>query len=246
MKLFYIKEELSRISGLSLKYPLLEQLDWKMHVDYEENANNFEELIKLNSQIRRLSIYRPTMRLMRSISQNLPNLEHLELIISQRLFPAEVVNFKSIRNLTVTCEDSHFPETVSFEQLKELQFRNTPHDFDVWLEFIRRHSSLTKLILTNSEMNAAFLNQISNVPQLNQVVLRVPSNISAESIVAFLNNKGNIMKLELLMTENANEFGRILHYTSLHLPKREWNISHSQSGFLFLKKPIVVKATMNL
>lgn len=217
--------------SLILEYPHLEHL--KIWTSSTMNETAFERLLKLNPQIRSLSVNMIPHNVFSFINKQLPKLENLELSITSFLQSSEPINFKSVRNLTVTFSPQCFPENVTFEQLSELRVFWMPTPMIQWLAFIRRHSTLRKLYFVS--MTNGILNAIENVPNIEQVSFFMQGDTSVASIIQFLERNENINTLSIQYRIHSNDTKRQLADFRNQI-QGEWDVTESTETFLFEKK----------
>lgn len=135
-------ERLRDNNCIGVHFPRLENLDPDLFSN-NFNAYQIKQMIKLNPQIRSLSIQRSSLEFLLTLRNLLPNLEHLVVsgAMSMQLQNTEDdIHFDSIKTLTFEGFE-FFPQNVIFDRLQELYISSANDKF----QFIQRHPTLKRL-----------------------------------------------------------------------------------------------------
>lgn len=107
------------------------------------------------------------------------------------------IRFRTIRNLSAGIAYEHI-DTMFFEHLQQLEFKHSRLITDVWDDFIRRHSRLSKLVITGQEVDGTLLQNILGfVPNLVEASFKVDLENAAEVLVQFLRTSPQLETLHL-------------------------------------------------
>lgn len=224
-------------SSVILPYPNLDHLFVAFKYSGVFHDEHIESLIKLNPQIRSLTLQLVSTKFIDFVSKNLEGLKNLELL----WVPHEVteynqsIHFKSVERFHFRTTNCRFVPLVTFDQLKTLSIDwgldSLP---DTIIDFIIANDNLTKLSIIEGNMNnMQLLMLIGQVPHLKAASFTILPNVMIESIFAFLKNRPNLHMLELSYPRRKT---KTLEIESLRkLITNEWTIMEHPSGLVINK-----------
>lgn len=221
---------------LAVAFPHLEHLMWITEIKYDSDAKCFEELIRLNPQIKNIGLYTLDEDVFEFIGNNAHNVESLQF---ERVFwksSDEVITFKNVRKLRSRSNRSYLRERFNFPALTRLEFNvGLMEQLNEWLNFTRRHTTLRELHIPNI-VDGDLFDSIKNIPHIVEAAFFVYTDIPVGSIVGFLQRNENIRKLDLNMYVINDKYRMILAELRKYLKDEEWNISYANNHIVLEKR----------
>lgn len=195
-------------SDLAEHFPNLEHLhSLGMHIDYVSNTD-FKRLIEKNPQIKSLSLHFGSFKFLKFVSEQLPNLEYLDLEYTTTPHDGHVY-FRYVKVLKIMphMTSTDYPLIMTFRKLEEFTLSGlwtnvTAH----WVTFIQRHENLQKLYFDYPEIpNAELLTLIGQNRNLTDVKFNLMSDVQSSTLISFVESKDKLTKLELLWNDEMPE-----------------------------------------
>lgn len=222
--------------SIAVPFKYLEHLQLNLMNYYDNSEEYIEQLIKMNLQIRSLSIFQISLKFLQFLSINSPNLEYLEFTSSksvQHLEFAGEINFKSVKYLEVRSSCREFPRNVTFEQLQKLDlldmdFNDLPYD---WIKFIGKNIHLKRVNVPYWTISDAQLKSLTeNVPNLVDASFALRPEVETETIVAFLKENKNLKRLELTYPIDADTIEEEIKKIKSQI-ENEWILTETNGSF---------------
>lgn len=162
------------------KFPHLEYVGLPMYrAQIRDNQQMYEQFFKINPQIRAVSVwYLNNLNAIKHAERYLSHFDELNLYVPSTLIffdsAAITIRFKHMKKFAVSLFTSASvgPSRIpfQFDHLDEFFFNS--FDLSVlWMDFIVQQTSLTKLTMANSILDASQWMQITeNLPQLKEII----------------------------------------------------------------------------
>lgn len=216
---------------LDLEYPNLEHLSFKFVNDGRLTEISIGKFIKKNPQIRSVQFAIVSMRFLKTLSETLPNLEHLQVfLVGHTEHAVDHVRFPNVKHLKLESTRGSFPSSLTFDQLQHFEFSND--NPDEWLPIIERNLNLSKLTIAESVFKTELLQLAGmRLPYLTEVQMICGSDVESDDIATFLqvSDALKMLKLECYFGKSLDELRN--EFTS------GWHIEQSHSiNFLFQRK----------
>lgn len=198
-----------RINQIFLNFLNLVELrvrfcDWNYMRILKES--DFEQILRMNPQIRSLKMHSPSENVLRIANKLLPNLEFLRIEPSwfDEIFnTGPKISFKNVKILELKPTDNHmhidgFLEGVEFKNLEELHamLLQDVVEFSWWISFIEKNMHLKKF---HSIEGCVFDNNIVKLTKtknksLIDISLTLGWNVEYESLVNLIDENANVQK----------------------------------------------------
>lgn len=215
-------------SFLECEMPLLEQLRMCLDRNNNEMMGKIEGMLKKNPQIRSIYTTQVPKMFIKVINKYLPSLEYLRL---DRLdnFGNDSLCFEHVKDFRLDYTASDSIKNLWFPRLDSLRIEQPTDHFDAWLEFLKKHRTLTKLVLTDSYRCIPLAKLATEIPNLVEINFKMPE-MKTEDIIQFIESHP---KLELVSVS-------YLYYVDLAVLQQQfedkWFISNNDDCLLFQKK----------
>lgn len=223
----FIERRFNQLEDFSLSFVTSEGLD-------QEGIKN---VIKANPQIRSLQLAHSSENLLKFISENLPQLEELQLSLIKwnTNMEGDMIHFKKVKKFLVrTTKNS--PRKLIFDNLQELVLDCSDQISIEWMNFVVNNRNLTKIETLYGSLNDWQLNMFGeNLTNLKEATIICGSNVQIETISKFIKNN---LKLEILKLSRSiiPRFGQLRENSLRRKFEGEWNIRNMFYGYLFEKK----------
>lgn len=201
------------------------------------NQEGIKSVIKANPQIRSLQLTHSSENLLKFISENLPQLEELQLtwIKWNTNNERDMIHFKNVKKLLVkTTRNS--PKKLVFDNLQELILDCSEQISIEWMNFVVENRNLTKIETIYGSLNDWQLNMFGEyLRNLEEASINCGPNIQIETFGKFIENNLNLKTLKL----SRNIIQRFAQLRENSLKRKfegEWNIKNMFYGYLFERK----------
>lgn len=222
--------------SILLEFPNLRHLSASFLKTKGTNEMDVQSMIKLNPQIRNLSVCYITMEFLKFVSETLPDLENLEIVwLKEGAEYNGQIHLKNVRNLNVTSAIDNFPRSVTVEQLEEftIDWGHTSSP-GAWIDFINRHTTLTKLNIIDDEIDDSKLSMLARgITNLVEATFAISSDIRPESIITFLEAGVNLNRIEMSFAEPIPEDELMILQSCIEKP---WKLTNTSSSYLIEKE----------
>lgn len=201
--------------SIHMHFPNLVELEFSFFRIFQAMQSELEDMIKLNPQVKSISIHEYSKSFLKFINENLPHLEDLKLdglhVIDhlQRINDhqsQDAINFTTVKNLTVTTMPPVSMALLNFPKLQEFNLISSSGDIHGWINFIRRHDQLrilrTKGYTISDIISATF---IESVPNLIEASFDTLGKVQIEKIAIFLKKTTHLEKLHLQINSIVSE-----------------------------------------
>lgn len=224
-------------SFLDFSYPNLLELNVKLS-DYSlEYKDQIFDLLEKNPQIRKFTpIYFPEDSV-KMINDLLPNLE--ELTLQKLEIESGTVQFKQLKHLTfLFCHRPRSVDKLVLPKIESLTMGYVPDMFNTWNTFFKNHQHLKRLqigIFSNKPMDFTFVKLISQLPNLNEIVIDGTPDINTETVIQITKYHKDLTKFEYKNLDNGQ---KIVNEKQIlqEILGNEWNIQEIYGGLSFEKK----------
>lgn len=131
----------------------------------DENSHQYDsfvELIKVNPQIRNLTLRCAIPQLLLVVNDKLPQLEHLGLSFYRDIDSNEYnINFEHVKSIWVRGTGLIEPERFTFPVLEEIEFADISYEEFGWSEVIKNTPSLQRILIKSaSSLDGAAVGRI--------------------------------------------------------------------------------------
>lgn len=196
---------------------------------------HIEKFVKKNPQTRGLQLMNSSYMFLKFLSENLKQLDQLELIwtIKNRVnYFGGDIHFKNVKKLMIKTDHQDYPEKLVFDELEELRIDCFNQLNDEWINFIVKSQILRYFCHPFSTLDDQQLLKLDeHLPDLVEFSTSLAPNTLVKTIVRFVQNCKQLKKLflftfftSLFLENDSNE---------LHLRlKPEWNMSSSNVGII--------------
>lgn len=195
----------------------------EVNIDAEPTVD-FSKFFENNSQIKRLKLVGCSMEQLKTVSNNLPNVERLEFYVPRNLefYQGANITFDNVKELTIG--DFNFKmraQKIFFKQLRRLEIATKEKINSIWMNLIADNTGLETLIITHGDLTNATLTELSaRVNGLIEADIRCDSSVDVETVNEFVQSNPQ-MKKTILNFDN----GSILFTNNLNkLMKNEWKV----------------------
>lgn len=201
--------KLRRINQIFLNFPNFVELRVHFYDWYHERIlgeSDFEQILKMNPQIRSLKMHSPSENVLRIANKLLPNLEILRIEPSwyDEIFNSgPKISFKNVKILELKPTDNTmhidgFLEGIEFKNLEELHAMLLQEvvEFSWWISFIEKNKHLKKFHSIEGcvfDNNIVKLTKIKN-KSLKDISLTLGWNVEYESLVNLMDENANVQK----------------------------------------------------
>lgn len=234
MRILSLKRaEMLDYSYLVHVYPHLEDVTVSFSTMNESNEMDIMQMVGLNPQIQTISLEYCSMRFLKFLSENMANLRQLSLkyFITANAETLEHISLKSVEYLSVINPLSNLPRNFMVERLQQLELAYTSDVQDMWLDFIKRHASLSKLSIANKRIRGEQLSTLAEyAPGLVEASICIASDLDAATIIHYLGGCSKLKTLALTCGETLSSAK--LDVLSNRL-EGEWKITNTSCGYLF-------------
>lgn len=213
---------------IDVKMPFLEHLQILATASAWHHKDQIEGMIRKNPQLKSVEIQTFPIDYTSTINTLLPNLEQFTI---HDLQINEVVHFQHVKTFSYTynlfpCE-SNAIANLRFSNLKTLQIKYSPDNFDAWINFFRQNRNLTKLHLIEfyTLEDVPFIAITNELKNLVDLTIDTSKNLNVENIIEFLENNDKLRRLQYLL-RMPNQHFSILQQRFAH----EWNIQRTNQG----------------
>lgn len=212
-------------SWVNLNFPHLKYIcvDVSQNTDPRNAANylseaDVDQLIKSNPQIESIRLGSITQNLLQMLANDLPKLEHLELESYDEWnsynFEHREVRFDNVKRFEMESGSHSVPENITFNQLEEFKTDGFPDDCTRWIDLIKNTKSLRKVHVYERYIRNSELQRLAKANlQLIEISLWCGRDVEDETIVMFIKNSKQLMKLHLVKFTAPNS--GLVHLTSL-------------------------------
>lgn len=231
---------------IDLKFPHLEHLYLIIGKNAWNRKDQFESLIRKNSEIRSFGVeYCPTDYI-KVLEQILPNIENLTL---SQLNTNESIHFEHVKNFHyIIPQVGYFPEAIknlSLPSLESLKLENSydlEHDTDdrTWHTFFQKHKNITRLHYVNRKFTCDDLMDAGldfpNFANLTEMILECSYETNKEKFINFVKKHDKLVKFQLIHPYKNDETENIREQL-----KDEWNsndYNDELNVYLFEKKAL--------
>lgn len=178
--------------------------DENINPEYAVARNAFENMIKKNSQIRSIHLYRTEDVTIRTINTFLPLLESLTIDHVNGLDSVIYGDYR-FENITTFAIGNAYtsPENLHFPRLQTLRFHFIEIFLDKWLQFMNEHNHVSKLHLEYQHITDLQFQQLTANLYLVELTLYFddkqpdPNVLTTNAIVAFLECNKQLQKLNI-------------------------------------------------
>lgn len=231
-------------------FPRLSDLEVELKTSSDETKNLNVQVInflKDNSKINKLIIERSNLKFLKDVNDILPKLRYLELgtLFGNYLnYQGDPIRFKQVEkfNFRTSLVDV-YPDHIHFEQLFELEMYIRPEFNNKWTEFIHNqiNGNLSILIL-NAEMltNDQILAIVKKKPNLKEAKIVSSSNISADTIIAFIKHSEHLRRLQLILSISQGELQQLQDKIG-----DDWVINLGRYGLTLIRKEVDLESDLD-
>lgn len=221
-------------------FPHLEKFEYLKEHDQLVNQfenENFEKFIRSNGQLKHLLLSDFDVELIRTMAENLHQLESLKLISpysTDDLQHFEQCHFKSVNIFVVVHVSQSFPiNSLKFDNL--VNFTAGGFKFADLRDFISKHLTITSLGIQNRKrepnLNAAtVLEGVKLLPSLSHLFLMIPDHFTVNDVVSFT------AELKLM---KRFYFPRNGSFDMQNLEQRlrnEWHVAQDLGPYIYLRR----------
>lgn len=173
--------------------------------------------LKANSRITKLSIENSNLKFLKEVNDILPRLRNLKLNYfreNYQNYESDPIRFEQVETLTIKSmlsagqRDHVYPDHIYFDQLQDLEMSVHPEFTDNWTKFINNQISgnLNTLELhTETLRNDQITAIVMKKPCFKEANIYCQSNISAETVIAFIKHSEYLLRLNLVVLMSQDE-----------------------------------------
>lgn len=191
-----------------------------------------------NPQIRSVTTGRTSMRFLQFISQNLSNIETLDLPHLSWDYYNDGVDliFQHVKKLSVKVKTDQTPDLLEFPQLTELKLNCFP-DFSMQcVDYILKCSNLIKLdIVGGSLENGHLSGLIGRLPNLISAYVNIWSDVQVETIVNFVESREQLQILRLEISPSP-QFSAEKQQAIIQQLSENWTFRNFSHGHIIERK----------
>lgn len=184
------------------------------------NRSPIKDFLAANPHIRRLSLETTTIEFLKIIKKALPSLENLT--IWYYLEENEPIHFESVTIFTIKGYWS--PKNISFSHLQELHINVEGKRSLRWINFIKANQNISKFFMDYSFVADEHFKSLSkhliNIVEMS-IVYKRGERFGSDSIIEFVNNNAQLMKLNL---NSCTEIDEKFYHDKL---EEEWTITEN-------------------
>lgn len=220
-------------------FPNLERLD--VHIWEHKNKRRFtfddiEVLLKMNRQIRSLSLSYCTRPFLKTVNQILPNLERLEIenyhnepyIVDDGL----LIEFKNVKNFTNYIGAESVPTNISFSNLLEFYTYAYPRTCDKWIDLVKKSTTLKRIKVWNALVKNEQLEELSKINlSLDEIYIEINEGVTDETIINFIKANWKTKKIILSRREIPDSFKSVAKFIQENFESK-WRITETKSNIL--------------
>lgn len=184
---------------IDCSFPHLEEFSIAAGMFNETFEPTFINIITKNPQIKIMSAVRPSQNALRLINEHLTKLEELLCLLEiEEDSDLDEIHFTSLKKLSLWFPfgKCHLPEKITFGELEEIAlfcfFGNIGDDY---IDFLLKYQSIKKLTLGEGLNNVQILKLAGKLPYLSEVVFIDNRDVSARTIVKFVEKSDKLKKL---------------------------------------------------
>lgn len=197
----------------------------------EKIEPKFENLIKRNPHIFSIALDNISPKFLNTVNELLPNLQDLTLWTFET--NGRSIHFENVKTFEMQFGLHSSPVNITFSKLEELRINfyiDRHHD---WIDFAKNHSNLKRLHIKEifrNKMPLPFEALMVEFPNLEEMSMQYKPNENVESLIAFLNSHGKLVKFELIECSDADK--AILRAGC----EGEWLIQNYREGLSFQRR----------
>lgn len=202
-------DEVSDVTFVDYQFRHLKMLTVGGWASQDFASKSFEGLLEKNAEITAFGIITPTRKALEVISKHSHSLKQLTIVDDLlEEFNYDKINFENVEILEIVDNyDCHSLEKISFKKLKELTFTNSSsvHN-DVCFDFIFTYENIIDKFTMRPLNDEQLLKLIRNYTQLSEANFEFKVDVSAESLVKFVQKSPMLNKLTFSRPGNLGEF----------------------------------------
>lgn len=208
------------------KFEHLEHISLKFFLETFLAMENIKQLIIKNPQVRIVSLEHASASFIHFLSENLPNLEVLEIFSEiHDLDDSQEIVFQNVKILSMEYYASKAPTGIFFHGVEEFRLEIQSELTESWIQFIKQHQNLEKLYLSEPVLDAQIMELADGLPHLIDVSIKCGSDVNPETIIHFIKKNTQIKKLQLDTKEetlrkiliSTFEEARFDHQVEIHI-----------------------------
>lgn len=216
-------------SGFS--YPLLpnlKHLKWHVSSGHEDTIH---DIVEKNPQIRSVDLGDLRVSDLTSVNTFLTNLE--TITISKFSFDFGLLIFPTVTKFNVKDND-FYPNSFSFENLKELSMNCKDKECDRWIPFLESHNNVSRFHIGYAKMDDNQFGRLMNLPHLPNLTELTVEHLESgflkvETIAAFMKDRGNLLKFSLGTFQQSDKSNFVNNLG------KQWKITDDDGCLLFTK-----------
>lgn len=157
---------------------------------------HIQPFIQMHPTIRSLTLTLASMELVKFASENLPNLENLNLdFLKEYPRMSEQFQFNSVRSLRLEASHNLIARLATFKHLQELDLILHTVISDQWIEFVKKHSNLRKLTINDYGMSQLQLSKLTGkLPDLVEASFKLEFDVTTETVIRFMEENVNLKR----------------------------------------------------
>jgi len=193
LNLYY--NEVIDINAMNIKFPFLERVVVAFLLTDDNIECAMEKLFVENSQVKSIVLEFVKMEFLKTVSKQLPNLNHLELHWPKvYLYTGSQIDFDNVLTLRVICNEYSSWEILHFERLEELDI--TLSDSECF-NLILQNNNLTKLKVQNDLKQSEVMQLQNQFRNLEELSLGCESDVETDTLINLIELNKNLKKIQL-------------------------------------------------
>lgn len=224
--------------SIDLEFPHLKYLSIIFGSPKGLTETDIKPMLINNPQIRNLTTGRTSMRFLQFISQNLANIEALDLPHLSWDYYNDGVEliFQSVKKLSVKVKNDQTPDLLEFSQLTELELNCFP-DFSMQcVDYILKYQNLVKLDIVGSTLENGHLSGLNGrLPNLISASVNIWSDVQAETIINFVKSREQLQILRLVSSPSP-QFSTEKQQAIIQQLSENWTFRNFRHGHIIERK----------
>lgn len=196
---------------VDVEFPSLNNF-YIVFIENEINETHVASFLKKNPQIKAFEINDPSLKVLKEVNDNLPNLISLEINGLSKNYgndKIDSVHFKNVKKIAIrTQNENEIPEKIGFHQVNNITLNINTTFSDKWFDFIANkiHSKVIYFKLeTKSLTKDQLLNLPEKLPDLTEVALHSPVEFAADDVIHFIEKVNHLQILQIFIEMDKNE-----------------------------------------